>query len=130
MSNRLTKRFSIIVTKSWNSPTNCCLVYLSVHMCDAEEKVALEHPGGIRWARMVHFYQYEMEGSIDYWPFFSHFHRVKTLSVLIRRCLLLSASSPFPYLSDAYYCQVYPLIYIILLWRFLCPPLHRLNWRA
>ena len=28
MSNKLTKRFSIIVTKSWNSRTNCCLVYI------------------------------------------------------------------------------------------------------
>ena len=51
-------------------------------------------------------------------PFFSHFRQVKTLSVFIRRCLFLPTSSPFPYLSDTYYCQVYTLIYIILFWRF------------
>ena len=37
MSNKLTKRFSIIVTKSWNSRTNCCLVYLSVHVWRLKE---------------------------------------------------------------------------------------------
>ena len=37
MSNNLTKRFSIIVTKSWNSRTNCCLVYLSVHVWRLKE---------------------------------------------------------------------------------------------
>ena len=38
---------------------------------------------------------YEIEASIDYWLFFSHFHRVKTLSVFIRRCLFLPTSTPF-----------------------------------
>ena len=56
MSNKLTKRFSIIVTKSWNSRTNCCLVYLSVHMCDAEKKVGVWYIFSIlplgSWAHM------------------------------------------------------------------------------
>ena len=94
MSNKLTKRFSIIVTKSWNSRTNCCLVYLSVHMCDAEKKVGVWYIFSIlplgSWAHMKSRRVLITDHS------FSHFRRVKTLAVFIRRCLFLPTSSPFP----------------------------------
>ena len=70
MSNKLTKRFSIIVTKSRNSRTNCCLVYLSVHMCDAEKKVGVTNIqdvlDGLGWYIFRELSPYEIEASIDY----------------------------------------------------------------
>ena len=99
MSNKLTKRFSIIVTKSWNSRTNCCLVYLSVHMCDAEKKVGVWYIFSIlplgSWAHMKSRRVLITDHS------FSHFGRVKTLAVFIRRCLFLPTSSPFPQKESA-----------------------------